>query len=684
MGIKDLLRFMKPYIKPIHIKKYAGMRVGIDAYSWLHKGAYSCSMELCLDSDSEKKLRYIDYFMHRINLLRHYKITPVVVFDGGNIPCKAETEQDRHRHVSHPYLFLSSLRKTTNRDLAMEKLKEGNVSAASEFFQRAVSITPSMAHQLIQILRSENIEFVVAPYEADAQLAYLSSLKVEKGGITAVITEDSDLIAYGCKAIAFKMDRYGNGEEILLDDVFDSVSGTPSFRNFDKELFTGMCVLAGCDFLPSVPGIGIAKSHALVSKYRNLDRVLSVLKLEKRKQMPEDYPKSFIKALAVFRHALIYDADTKKLKHMRPLPETLLQSLDRELDFLGPEIPPSVAIAIAEGNVDPISMEAFDHAPSARCRQDPIRIQTSGRPPRVEAPVVSARESCFVAFSNQKARETDSTGKLFNKLQTNSCRTLNFKIFRSAVQLIAVANKGLKCQSYQNCNKISNLRFHLPKLKVRGSKFPTVHECCQIWRFTAFTCFLPLQLIHDGLLLLTEKMNPILNEEKYINKVEALQKLIMPSTVHEVIETTTLMDIPLNVPDNNPFKRWKFDQNHSDQIGSQVSGSTHVEDLDNSVISNGTNISQKVLENGASRKRKLEDLTVHKVEKVSEPISVVTKEENSEVLCMVSESQESVNSKANKIAGGGKRKGKIGKLKSSISKSSDTKKSTILNFFSRV
>lgn len=34
-----------------------------------------------------------------------------------------------------------------------------------------------------------------------------------------------------------------------------------------------MCVLAGCDFLPSVPGIGIAKAYALVSKYRSLERV---------------------------------------------------------------------------------------------------------------------------------------------------------------------------------------------------------------------------------------------------------------------------------------------------------------------------------------------------------------------------------------------------------------------------
>uniref|UniRef100_A0A803PAM9 Exonuclease 1 n=1 Tax=Cannabis sativa TaxID=3483 RepID=A0A803PAM9_CANSA len=91
---------MKPYIEPIHIKKYAGKRV-----------------------DGEKKLRYIDYFMHRINLLRHHKITPVVVFDGGNVPCKSTTEQDRHR------------RRISNREIAMAKLKEGNVSAATEFFQ---------------------------------------------------------------------------------------------------------------------------------------------------------------------------------------------------------------------------------------------------------------------------------------------------------------------------------------------------------------------------------------------------------------------------------------------------------------------------------------------------------------------------------------------------------------------
>ncbi|KAI3802299.1 hypothetical protein L1987_30429 [Smallanthus sonchifolius] len=97
MGIKDLLRFMKPYVEPIHIKKYADKRVGIDAYSWLHKGAYSCSMELCLNMEGDKKIQYVNYCLHRINMLRHYNITPVLVFDGGNTTCKALTEQHKHR-----------------------------------------------------------------------------------------------------------------------------------------------------------------------------------------------------------------------------------------------------------------------------------------------------------------------------------------------------------------------------------------------------------------------------------------------------------------------------------------------------------------------------------------------------------------------------------------------------------
>ncbi|XP_031259371.1 exonuclease 1 [Pistacia vera] len=579
MGIKDLLRFMKPYIKPIHIKKYAGKRVGIDAYSWLHKGAYSCSMELCLNSKSERKYQYLNYFMHRINLLRHYNITPVVVFDGGNIPCKAVTEDERHR------------RREANRDLAMEKLKQGNVKAASELFQRAISITPAMAHQLIQVLRTENIEFVVAPYEADAQLAYLSSLEVEKGGIAAVITEDSDLIAYGCQATVFKMDRHGNGEELLLDNAFESSNGTPSFRNFDQELFIGMCVLAGCDFLPSVPGIGIAKAYSMVSKYRNLDRVLSVLKIDKGCQVPEDYSKSFREAVAVFQHARIYDGDAKKLTHIKPLPQELLESLAGELDFLGPEIPPSVAAAIAEGHLDPVNMEAFNCSPNSEYRHGHAAIQTSKK---LQKPEITT-ETGFMVFSSQKTMEE-----------------------------ITVVDTQMK-------------------------------------------------------------QYPVSSKRMYFNEGTALQKLVSPLQSQETVENTVVSDdLPLKVPDNNPFKKRKLDEIHFNPLTSiskedlVVTGDEKLEFL----CATPDCILPKVSENIHPRKRTHNGSHLDQREDAAAQVSVVT-EVISSNLFDTKQSQESVNSKPKRFSKG-KQRSKTKKTETSNSNNSVNKSTSILNFFSRV
>ena len=51
-----------------------------------------------------------------------------------------------------------------------------------------------MIDLFMDILNEIEIEFVVAPYEADAQMAYM----VKQGIADFAISEDSDLIAYGC------------------------------------------------------------------------------------------------------------------------------------------------------------------------------------------------------------------------------------------------------------------------------------------------------------------------------------------------------------------------------------------------------------------------------------------------------------------------------------------------------
>uniref|UniRef100_A0A803NQ14 Fe2OG dioxygenase domain-containing protein n=1 Tax=Cannabis sativa TaxID=3483 RepID=A0A803NQ14_CANSA len=135
-------------------------------------------MELCLNSDGEKKLRYIDYFMHRINLLRHHKITPVVVFDGGNVPCKSTTEQDRHR------------RRISNREIAMAKLKEGNVSAATEFFQL---VNHGVSNCLVEKIKEGVEELYKLPIEEKRKKLWRNPGEKEGFGDSGVLSDEQIL-----------------------------------------------------------------------------------------------------------------------------------------------------------------------------------------------------------------------------------------------------------------------------------------------------------------------------------------------------------------------------------------------------------------------------------------------------------------------------------------------------------
>ena len=64
---------------------------------------------------------------------------------------------------------------------------------------------------VIQACQDRNIDCIVAPYEADAQLAHLNLC----GIADFVISEDSDLTLFGCQKILFKLDSNGNG--VLYD-----------------------------------------------------------------------------------------------------------------------------------------------------------------------------------------------------------------------------------------------------------------------------------------------------------------------------------------------------------------------------------------------------------------------------------------------------------------------------------
>lgn len=107
-----------------------------------------------------------------------------------------------------------------------------------------------MALDLIKVCRARNIDCVVAPYEADAQLAYLAiqgSIYIDYrnsnhliqnfaslGIAHVVITEDSDLLAFGCPRVFFKMDHSGKGVLIEKDRLNLSLGDRADFFNQEK------------------------------------------------------------------------------------------------------------------------------------------------------------------------------------------------------------------------------------------------------------------------------------------------------------------------------------------------------------------------------------------------------------------------------------------------------------------
>lgn len=78
-------------------------------------------------------------------------------------------------------------------------MRMGQHPEARNLLRRSIDVTHEMALELIKQCQKLNIDCIVAPYEADAQLAYLNI----SGIADVVITEDSDLTLFGCKKVFY-------------------------------------------------------------------------------------------------------------------------------------------------------------------------------------------------------------------------------------------------------------------------------------------------------------------------------------------------------------------------------------------------------------------------------------------------------------------------------------------------
>lgn len=299
MGITDLFKRCK--FADFDIETFAYKNMGIDMYVLFHR---------CIHKDFAKELvdhpdAYIEpYYKSVFLILNGFAIhgyNLYLVYDGDKMNYKI-TEKNR------------------------EQRREAQKAAAaiSGDWSACVDVTPAQMYNFQLFLKEQHPEFkyqfVVAPFEADAQLAYL----YKKGIINSVLTSDSDLIIYGVDHILFLSNGTNNIKYYIK---LNTINEPECINEMDKEKLWIFGYLIRCDYFEGIKGIGIVKAFDTLKhlKLRPIDNVVkwedvfdsvqALLIKHKLRNVIHSY-KSFSRVRHVYTKQPIYDPITKMIKYL--------------------------------------------------------------------------------------------------------------------------------------------------------------------------------------------------------------------------------------------------------------------------------------------------------------------------------------------------------------------------------
>lgn len=67
------------------------------------------------------------------------------------------------------------------------------------------------------------------------------------------------------------MDKYGQGVEFQFCNIMRNKG--LDFNNFTRQMILEMCIMSGCDYLPSLPGMGVKRAHGLIKRFKSYQKV---------------------------------------------------------------------------------------------------------------------------------------------------------------------------------------------------------------------------------------------------------------------------------------------------------------------------------------------------------------------------------------------------------------------------
>lgn len=318
MGIRNLHTFLRKTVplvyQEVSLTRFAYKRLAIDLSIYLckYKAFY--------------KDKWLDAFLNLVTCLRENEIHFVFVFDSKSPPEK--DEEKRNRMLQRQRLktkiddLEGALRAFLDKRIVSRVIEKWVDAKTNHVNVHQVSNEIDRLRSNLLEIRMEDFvlikrlfEVLEVPYcyavsEAEATCAHLCL----NGQVDAVMTEDTDILAYGCPFSLHKINIQSNTIMMIeMKSLLRNLEMTyPQFRDF--------CIMCGTDYNTNIPKVGPERAYRYLKEYKSIDRLagfldVSILKHEiVRKlfvndiqfQIPEDtycgYPRRNELHMFMFTH----------------------------------------------------------------------------------------------------------------------------------------------------------------------------------------------------------------------------------------------------------------------------------------------------------------------------------------------------------------------------------------------
>lgn len=290
MGINGLIPFLKKNaldaFSTITLNTFSKQRVAVDISLFMYKYKVVYGEE------------WISGVIQLFSTLRENAIHPIVVFDGEAPQEKLEEQKNRrlmreernskcqslmtrieeynkdgvvstelqefydktivNLAKRNNFLLVRQVQQYPKFDINMvvdkvSKMKNQNVRVTYKDIQ--------LVHDLLKVMCIQSIQ---APTEAEALCAWLAVKNI----VAAVLTEDTDVLAYGTPMFLNKINT--NTSSCTLVDYNTLLSSL----NLTKEQFTELCILCGCDYNQRVKNVGPARIYKFLQKYNTFENIV--------------------------------------------------------------------------------------------------------------------------------------------------------------------------------------------------------------------------------------------------------------------------------------------------------------------------------------------------------------------------------------------------------------------------